>query len=467
MKKSSESIKVDMLDFAPNFKSAGPDKIMAASGILTMKNKDFVKTLGDMDEKVLKGFHNEATRRGHASLTTSINYYFWIEGSRIVDFYFSSFPFGSYLVFSSRRIEITPETLIIPDAIADSEFKEDYEKIAKKMVELYKRVNEETGRMDYARRILPIGFVSKLFMSIPLQTIVGIIKEVKEDKQRKTHVLPKELWKISGVLEKEVRKSTPMLAGASMKMLYNTNFPHPNLFKSNIEFMQPSTKVIVRDEKLEPMMSALSEKLRSLNGDHKERYTKAAGVWKDFVDDVQDKIVVEANIRGTLSIWNDIKRHRTVRQKVESIYDAADRCLKKWDESNLYIPQTSNELKKQIIDVYKEAFELYAKMVKGGIEKRDAIFIIPHGIRLGITMILDGYHFFDPFGFVGIRACTNTDHEIVSLTNNMVNDLKKEIPEIGNLMGPKCKLGRCPERNFCNIIKMFVKDYDKEMHLSY
>jgi hypothetical protein len=38
MKKLSQVIKVEPLDYAPNFKDFGPDKILAANGILTMKN---------------------------------------------------------------------------------------------------------------------------------------------------------------------------------------------------------------------------------------------------------------------------------------------------------------------------------------------------------------------------------------------------------------------------------------------
>ena len=469
MKKLSECIRVDMLDYAPKLESsgAGPDKIVAASGVLTTRMKNFKEMLSIIDDKLLKGFHSEATRRGHASLTTSANFYFWIEGSRIIDFYFSSFPFGSYLVFSSRRIEIKPESMLIPDAIANSEFKDEYEKICKKLVELYNKVKAEKS-IDYARRILPIGFVSRLFFNLPLQVVLGIIKEARKDIKQKDPALPREIIEIANQLESSIRDHMHYLADASLKLSYDTNFPHPNLFRGDTEFQTPEIKILLKDENFESLLNEVKNKLDNEKGDGKESITKSAAVWKEFVEKIQDKILVEAKIVSSLSAWNDIKRHRTVRQKVESIYHAVERCLKKWDDKYFYIPQIENpKLKEEIVATYKEALMLYEKMVNSGIEKRDAIYVVPHAINLGMHMLLDGYHIFDPFGFLGIRTCTTTDHEVTKIANKIMNELRKELPAISDLVGPKCKLGYCPERNFCGLIKRFVKDYDENSHAGF
>ena len=467
MKKVSHAIEVDMIDYGPKFEDSGPDKIVAASGILTMRKKDFTKMLGDIDNKVLKGFHNEATKRGHASLTTSVNFYFWLEGSRILDFYFSSFPFGSYIISSSRRIVFGPEHLVIPDSIAESEFKDDYEKLCREMIELYHIVKEETS-IDNARRILPIGFVSSGLFAFPLQLILGIIKEVREDDQRKTPTLPKEIGEIAALLEESINEKTNYLANAALKLPYNTNFPHPNLFRNDVEFEKPGVRILLKDENFEELLNILKVKLDKLEvekKDLKHKINEASEIWKGFIEKAQNKILLEANLLGSLTIWNDIKRHRTVRQKVEPIYTAIERSIKNWDENNFYIPKVKDpKLKEEIIEVYKKAFWLYNKMVENGIEKRDAIYIIPHGINLRMNMFFDGYHLFDPFGFLSIRTCTTTDHEIVEIFNKVINILRNNIPETEGLIGPKCKLGYCPERNFCGLIKKFVKDYDEDTH---
>jgi len=464
MKILSQVIKGKLIDFAPKLNEYGPDKIVAASGILTAKTKDFEEMLRKIDEKVLQVFHNEATRRGHASLVTSVNFYFWLEGSRILDFFFTSFPFGSYMMFSSRRIGVNKENLVIPDSIANSRFKEEYKKICERMVELYKKVEEMTKSKDYARRILPIGFISRGFFNLPLQVILGVIKEIKTDEEKKNPIYPKEIVKIAGLLEKHIKENTNYLTNASFKLAYDTNFPHPNLFKSDIDFENSEMKILLKENALEELIKELKNELK-IEAKPKEKIKKVSEKWKEFVKKVQDKILVEVKTFVSLAAWNDIKRHRTVRQKVESIYHAVERCVEKWDENNFYMPPIKDQkVREEILKTYREALDFYKKLIENGIEKRDAIYVIPHGIKLGIKLLLDGYHIFDPFGFIGIRSCTTTDHEIVFLMNRITNELEKEIPEIKGLVGPKCKLGYCPERNFCEIIKKFVKDYDESLH---
>jgi len=468
MKKVSQAIKVKPLDYAPNFKDFGPDKIVAASGILTFKNKDFAETLQQIDEKTLKGFHNEATRRGHASLTTSVNFYFWMEGSRLIDFYFTSFPFGSYMMLSVRRFEVTPENILVPDSIASSEFAEEYGNICNRLIALYKRVKDETKSFDEARRLLPMGITSQGFFSFPLQALIGIIKEVKEDKERKVHLIPKEIAKIAEIFEEQIKSNTNYSADASLKLPYNTNFTHPNLFKSDIKLDQSGMKILLKDKSLGKMLSDLKNSLEADVGDSKERIKRNSSIWKDFVDNAQDKILLEADFKSSLSAWNDFKRHRTVRQKVESIYHAADRCIEKWDENNFYIPNVENpETRKEVMEIFKDSINLYKRMTENGIERRDAIYVIPNGMNVGVKMLFDGYHIFDPFGFVGIRACTTADHEIVKFVNQLSQEVKKELPETENLMGPKCKLGFCPERNFCGVVKKFVRNYDENLHSTF
>ncbi|MCD6403267.1 MAG: FAD-dependent thymidylate synthase [Candidatus Aenigmarchaeota archaeon] len=157
----------------------------------------------------------------------------------------------------------------------------------------------------------------------------------------------------------------------------------------------------------------------------------------------------------------------TVRQNVESIYYAVDRYLERWDESLLHIPpqvERRKELKEEFLEACNQSFESYERLVEEGVEKRDAIYVIPHSLKVGMKLWLDGYHLFDPFGFIGVRACTTADYEIVLLMNDLIKRLSETIPEAKQLLGPKCKLGYCPEREFCGLIKKFVKEYDEELH---
>jgi hypothetical protein len=262
-----------------------------------------------------------------------------------------------------------------------------------------------------------------------------------------------------------VKRNTNNLAEASLKIPYNTNFTHPNLFRSDIEFDQSGIRILLKDKNLGRMLIGLWESLRAITGDPKSRIKRNASLWKEFVEDAQDKILLEADFKSSLSAWNDLKRHRTVRQRVESIYHAADRCIEGWDEDNFYSPNFENqEMRKSITELFKGSMELYRDMIEHGIEKRDAIYVIPNGMNVGVRMLLDGYNLFDPFGFIGIRACTTADHEITRFVNQVSQELKRDLPEAENLLGPKCKLGFCPEKNFCGVIKQFERNYDENMH---
>jgi hypothetical protein len=181
-------------------------------------------------------------------------------------------------VFSSRRIRIGTENLVIPDSIENSKFKSEYDDICKRMVDLYRRIEDETGNKDYARRVLPIGFISKLFFSLPLQVVLGIIKEVKEDEKRKEPLLPKELWKIAKSLENQIKINTSFLADASLNLFYNTNYPHPNLFNSDTDLQRAYTKILLKDDDFGKLLRDVKSKINKVTDNSKEKIKETSRI---------------------------------------------------------------------------------------------------------------------------------------------------------------------------------------------
>ena len=227
-----------------------------------------------------------------------------------MDFYYTSFPFGSYIMFSSRRIEIDMDKIVIPDGI-EGMAKDLYEKTVKKMVNVYKKIKKETKSFDQARKVLPIGFVSRGFFSFPMQVILGALKEVKRDEDS-DRLLPKEIKLISEKLGSFVKQKAEQTFNASMELIYDTNFPHPNLFKRR-NFVYEGDEVRVKPLSLEglPRIESFKKKLEDIRDDGiLERVKKAAGLWKEFVQDVHDKFLVEVKLKGSIAVWNDLKRHR-------------------------------------------------------------------------------------------------------------------------------------------------------------
>ena len=306
------------------------------------------------------------------------------------------------------------------------------------------RRNEKVGA-DKARKILPIGFISRGFFNFPLQLLIGSLKEVENEN------IPKEIQLILAKIERKIKKIGEVYEAAK-SLPYDTTYPHPNLFsEKKLEVRKFKLKILSK-EKFKPV------KIRILPEEKKIR--KNCKLWKEFVNSVQNNLIVKIETRVSLAAWNEIKRHRTVRQDVESIYKAAESCLK--NERLIHIPKGVN--KKRFLEICSEALSLYEDMVENGIEKRDAIYILPHAITLGTTLILNGYHLFDPFGFLGVRSCPTSDYELNELSQKIMDGICKKIRGIKDLLGPKCKIGFCPERNFCANIFKFVKNYNLNLH---
>ena len=153
-----------------------------------------------------------------------------------------------------------------------------------------------------------------------------------------------------------------------------------------------------------------------------------------------------------------------MKQNVENIYNAIKRAIDHDIKENFFVPNyLPKELENEVEEAYLNSIQLYEKMVNDGVPKTEAIYIIPLGLKVKYKIYMDGYHIFDPFGFIGVRSCTTADSEIVATINKIISELVNlGIPY--ELLGPKCKLGFCPERKFCSIIKRFVPEYDESLH---
>lgn len=103
-----------------------------------------------------------------------------------------------------------------------------------------------------------------------------------------------------------------------------------------------------------------------------------------------------------------------------------------------------------------------------GIKPRDAIFIIPRGIR---TDVLQSYNLYNLIsGYYPLRLCKTAEEQLRSLTSQEVAQIKKilqrkKFPELAKAIQVKCHTTCfCHEEEFCGQIKTLVKDYSEEFH---
>jgi thymidylate synthase ThyX len=455
MKKILECVDVKLLDYSPKYLDFGPDSVIAASGFLTAKIENFSDFLSSLDKKSLEVFHKESTRRGHASLTTSINFYFWLEGSKISDFYFSNFPFGSYIICSTRRIKFTEDLITIPESIIECGFEKEYQNVCKKLLDTYQILFEKYG-VDIARKLLPLSIKTFGFFSFPLQTIIGIIKDCE-----KIDIYPKEIIEIGKRIKNFALEKAPLTTNAAEKLIYDNSFSKPNIFNGDLLSENYNLKKLYSEKEFEELVKQHYEKIEKL-----KTTKEKAEEWKRFVTKIKDLVLFSFTDKISLACFTDLKRHRTMKQNVENIYNAIDRAINENIKENFFIPSyLTKEVENKVEESYSSAIQLYEKMVENGVPKTEAVYTIPLGLKIKYKIYLDGYHIFDPFGFIGVRSCITADNEIVAIMNKIISELVNfGIPY--DLLGPKCKIGFCPERKFCSIIKRFVQEYDENIHNS-
>ncbi len=421
MKTASQALRVELIDHGPVHGNAGPDEITALSGLLTSKQGRFHDLIEGIDPGLVEALHREATRRGHASLLTTPVFYFWIEGSRMIDYYLTAFPFGSYLMYSSRRIRVSMDNMIVPDSIRRSGYYQDYRKTLETLLEIYESLLERAG-FDQARNILPLGFSSYGLFALPMQTIMLAIREADTNPY-----LPTELVALAREFESILEQKAPRML-ASATRAGDTGHPYPDLFGSHeipgdwmvelVSFLPP--------RELESFSPGISH--------------------KQIASVLQTRILARVSARISLAGWNEVKRHRTVRQRVESVYSAIKRYQSTRDENLVHVPPSAGS---EYVHAFDNAMSLYQEMVDGGIPERDAVYIVPQCLTVGIELLMDGYHLFDPYGFVGIRSCTTAHYEVRSLAERIAGSVAEQAPWAESLLGPKCKTGECPEKNPC------------------
>ncbi len=423
---TTDSLNVRLLDYGPR---PSPDRVVSASGLLTVKSGDFFEILKGADEKFVKGFHREATRRGHASLLTTPYFWFWVRGSRLIDFYATSVPFGSFIIFSSRRIRISPEIAVMPSSFSGESVRV-FERAVSEMMGAYDSLQKMGFTVDEARRVLPLGFFSQGLYSFSLQTIMGMYWERSN--------LPGELRAFVERLVDLAEQKAPLTVKNAREMKFATHYPQRHPFKPPVDMPSSGTEVLLNEIDLSGYSREMSwEK------------------WKELSELAKTRVIVKIDTEFSLSAWNDIKRHRTALQEVEAIYSAAKR-------GEMYIPgrvagkEAAREIYEDACSAGMESYELFRE------EQEEAVYVLPHALKVKTRLILNGYHLFDPFGLFGVRLCTTADFEL----RERLWEAVEKLGELGRLVGPKCKLGRCPERTFCAEVLKYNREYSRQAHES-
>lgn len=511
----TSNLKVKFLGITPVSKdktgALNPQEIVALSALLTFKGKSIKKLFEDIRKKgenvgeKIKLILQRSSLRGHASIATTPSFCLTYEGSKFLDWVLTGLYFSSSLVSSGRRTDTTEKDIVFPQGIYNNrKAGEIYYKVSKGNINTHNYFLSKGIGKDEARKILQQGVYGTGIIQLPIESIIA----VKREYEAETEWMPEEVGFLLRKIEKEAKNMGVDWLLATRLAAPRNIYPYPNVFKN------PAELNIVRElknkEKLINGIKIISVEILATEGlkrkliqlkktqqqlfsslpQIKKKWTALSFLYQEIVRDYNSALRLKVLSTVPMGIWTEKKRHRTCPQVVESIYycvDRAGKIFRKFGqeiksgrinrktiteiEKVFSIPpsiKNDSELLKNYLSAILESFNGYQKLLALKIKPRDAVFLIPRGVKTDILQEYDLYNFLT--GYYPLRLCTTADEEMRRNTLKEVAQIKKILTEkgygwLGNLLVPKCQiLGFCPEEKSCPMILGAVKNYNEEFH---
>jgi len=505
--------KVNIVNYGPRFEFEKgqvmtPDEFVYAAANITYRDIGALQEFMEMKEedadleKRVKNALVKVAGAGHASMATTPGFWVFLEGtcSKLVDSIFTGARFGSSLMPSGRRIPISVDQIVIPRNISDigGEVEKLYLKTSERNIRLYEELQRKGVPKEEASKIVQYGHRGGGFMFMPLETFIHFAKLVEE----KPRVLPRESKEIIKQIEDGMKEMGMNTTYQARKAAPRTGAVNPNIFHSR---RNAAEEMIGRMSGSSPSLVSIThipsedrdKRIREYLERRKEVFSTQEGIqkkWKGLLTEL-DQIVQDYN--NTVSIvtitptpwrvWGEVKRHRTLPQTAESIYHASIRAMNTLrDKFNPAHPKDMDvEHLERVVSIpgsvkkdkyllaawmgaFNDSLRAYGKLVTTGVEKSDAIMLVPRGIKLGVVKNFDLYNL-GP-GYMSLRLCDTAEPEMRKITEQERRIVEKsDLPsEIKALVTPKCAYtGFCPELSFersCKRILPFVGFYDENTH---
>ncbi|MCS7109617.1 MAG: FAD-dependent thymidylate synthase, partial [Candidatus Micrarchaeota archaeon] len=161
----------------------------------------------------------------------------------------------------------------------------------------------------------------------------------------------------------------------------------------------------------------------------------------------------------SLVTLHQIIRQRTLDHAVESIYDAALR-------GDIIIPASIQNSKwnEKYLAQNREMLKIYMELQSVGINKSDAIGVIPQSILIYDLVHINGWN---AINAIGKRMCSEAQWEIRHIAEKIAIEIGRRNRDLLEIIGPQCRFyGNCPERKPCNrfgkSVYEFCKNEDKK-----
>lgn len=443
----------------------GPDVLIALEGLGTFKGVALEERLSELRSKAksvedaTSTMHRESTRRGHASLTTSLILQFEVNPcSRVSTLLLAAQPFGSYLQESQRRKRINIDEFIIPPNLNRVErHSVRYRETLSYVWKCYDNLINRGVPLEDARYILPLSSRTSIFVTGSLESFIWLIYS---SENRDGKYFPPELKKIGRSIRDLAMCVSPLLTSArlSFKPLYYA-YPYPDPYKPEDKIMEKITKQY--DEPDQPVLIHFK-----IAGGVQELVAEAMKDPK-YMNSLNSFIYAITLEPLSLAAYHQSIRHRTVPTSVESIYKALERALRKPEKYIITPPRIrkSEETLNIFNDAISRLLETYSILLNEDVTPSDAVYLCPQAVRIYAVRVYNAFNLLWPQGYIGTRTCSYAQWEERSVAYSIWRIIEKHSPDIGRLIGEKCKyLGYCPEKDWCPIIMRYLPEYGDELH---
>lgn len=509
----TSNTKLDFLGWIPYFEDEflNTQSIVAFSALLTFKGRpikrlyqDAIKGEQDIKKKV-KLILRRSSLRGHASLSTTPALAISFQGSKFLDSMLTGTIFSSSLMASGRRTETTFTDIVYPDRIYSKK-----ETCALYQLQLQENINflnlmvKKNIPQDEASKIMPYGIVGTGIIILPLEAIVGFEREL----ELQSRWMPEDGYLFIEKVKRQLKKFGLDDLYYTRKVAPRNVYPYPNIFKDpNLPNFARDCSSKLKPGKLSAIVSFtadptpnLLERLKSLGQEIrgistseqeiKKRWMEVLLARREICRDYNPAVCLSVVSAVSWRVWGEKKRHRTVPQVVDSIYTSVNNALRVFEETYKTIKtgKIEDELLKKIDSVFAvppiikanqkilsqylkiaaKSLFTYKKLRQKGIPEKDAIYIIPRGIRIFVLQKFDLYNLIT--GYYPLRLCTTAEEQMRRATEEEMAMIKRllkneRLDDLLFLIKPKCHLvGFCPEQNFCGKIKALIPDYNEKFH---
>lgn len=138
--------------------------------------------------------------------------------------------------------------------------------------------------------------------------------------------------------------------------------------------------------------------------------------------------------------------HQLVRHRIASYSQQSQRYVTIKKEIPFIIPPSieNSSYKDKFVNYINQGKDLYEKMIKDGIPKEDARYLLTNATCSNIIVTMNARSLLN---FFELRCCKHAQWEIRKLAFIMLSKVKKIAPLLFDKAGPSCKRGFCREND--------------------